>query len=87
MGASAFAISLRLSLEYLKMICLAGVLAWPAGYLLMHFWLEKFSYRTEIPLWPFILSTVITTILSLLVVNFQTIKAANSNPVESLRYE
>ncbi len=87
MGASAFAISLRLSLEYLKMICLAGVLAWPVSYFLMHFWLEKFSYRTEIPLWPFILSTGITTILSLFVVNFQTIKAANSNPVESLRYE
>jgi putative ABC transport system permease protein len=87
MGASAFSISLRLSLEYLKMIILAGVLAWPASYYLMYFWLEKFSYRVQMPLWAFIASTGITTILSLIVVNFQTIKAANSNPVESLRYE
>ncbi len=87
MGASAFSISLRLSVEYLKMICLAGILAWPLSYYLMYIWLEKFSYRTEMPVWAFILATGITTVLSLLVVNFQTIKAANSNPVDSLRYE
>ncbi len=87
MGASAFSISLRLSLEYLKMICLAGILAWPVSYLIMHTWLEKFSYRAAVPLWPFVLATGITTVMSLLVVNFQTIKAANANPIESLRYE
>jgi putative ABC transport system permease protein len=87
MGASALSISLRLSLEYLKMIGLAGILSWPVSYYLMRIWLEKFSYRTEMPLWAFILATAMTTVLSLLVVNFQTIKAANLNPVESLRYE
>ena len=87
MGASALSISARLSLEYLKMICLASVIAWPVSYFLMYNWLEKFSYRTEIPLWVFAVATLITTVMSLFVVNFQTIKAANSNPVESLRYE
>jgi len=87
MGASAFAISARLSLEYLKMISLAGIIAWPVSYYLMNSWLEKFSYRTEMPLWAFISATIATTILSLLVVNFQTFKAANANPIESLRYE
>jgi putative ABC transport system permease protein len=87
LGASAFTISLRLSLEYLKMISYASILAWPVSYYMMHSWLEKFSYRTEIPAWPFVFSTLVTIILSLLVVNIQTIKAANSNPVESLRYE
>ena len=87
MGASAISISLRLSLEYLKMIGLAGILAWPLSYYLMQNWLGKFSYRTDLPLWAFVTATGITTILSLLVVNFQTLKAANSNPVESLRYE
>jgi putative ABC transport system permease protein len=87
LGATSLAISARLSLEYLKMISLAGIVAWPASYILMHTWLEKFSYRTEMPLWAFAAATGITTILSLLVVNFQTLKAANSNPIESLRYE
>ncbi len=87
LGASAFAISARLSLEYLKMISLAGTVAWPASYYLMHSWLEKFSYRTEMSVWAFVFATLVTTILSLLVVNFQTMKAANSNPIDSLRYE
>jgi putative ABC transport system permease protein len=87
MGASSFSISLRLSIEYLKMTALAGIIAWPASYYLMYNWLEKFSYRTGMPFWVFVLSTLVTTLLSLLVVNFQTYKAANSNPVLSLRYE
>jgi putative ABC transport system permease protein len=87
LGASALAISTRLSLEYLKMISLAGIVAWPVSYFLMRTWLEKFSYRTEMPFWAFALATGITTVLSLLVVNFQTLKAANSNPIESLRCE
>ncbi|MCB8995239.1 MAG: ABC transporter permease [Bacteroidales bacterium] len=87
MGASSLSISYKLSLEYLKMILLAGIVAWPASYSVMHFWLEKFSYRTPMPLWAFALATLITTFLSLLVVNLQTLKTANSNPVKSLRYE
>ncbi len=87
MGASPLSISFRLTMEYLKMIGLAGIVAWPVSYYLIYNWLEKFSYRTEIPVWVFVSATGITTILSLIVVNFQTIKAANSNPVKSLRYE
>jgi putative ABC transport system permease protein len=87
MGATSISIITRLSFEYLRMIVFAGILAWPLSYFIMHNWLQKFSYRTDMPLWVFLTATGITTVLSLLVVNIQTLKAASSNPVNSLRYE
>jgi putative ABC transport system permease protein len=87
LGATSLSISLRLSLEYLRMIGLAGIIAWPLSYYLMLNWLEKFSYRIDMPIWAFILATVLTSTLSLFVVNLQTLKTANANPVLSLRYE
>jgi len=50
-------------------------------------WLQDFAFRIEIEIWIFLLASVIAAAITVLAVSFQAIKAALSNPVESLRYE
>jgi hypothetical protein len=53
----------------------------------MHQWLQKFEYRTDIPVWVLVLSALGVLVITLLTVSFQAIKAAVANPVKSLRTE
>ncbi|MBE0652571.1 MAG: ABC transporter permease, partial [Bacteroidales bacterium] len=80
-------LSKLLSIEYIRLIILANILVWPVSYKLMRVWLENFSYRIDIPLWPFVTAGLITLVISLLVINLQILKTARQNPVRSLRYE
>ena len=86
-GASVAAIVMLLSKDYLKWVLLAAVTAWPVAYLLMVRWLQNFAYRTDVTVWPFIISGTLTLMIALLTVSHQSIRAALANPVESLRYE
>ncbi len=86
-GASIFDISKLLSLEYLRLILVSNIIAWPLSYYLMDLWLREFSYRTAIPLWAFPLAGILTLLPALIIINAQTIKTASSNPVNALRYE
>ena len=76
-----------LSKDFLKLVLLANVLAWPAAWFAMSFWLQNFAYRIEIGWWIFILSGTLTLLVALLTVSYQAARAALANPVESLRYE
>ncbi len=66
---------------------IANIIAWPVAYYFMDRWLQNFAYRTDIKIWTFLLSGALTFIIALLTVSYQTVKAANANPVDSLRYE
>ncbi|GEM_PF-2729098 len=61
--------------------------AWPIGYLALKDWLRNFAYRTEVTPVVFILSGLFTLAIALITVSLQTMRAAQANPVESLRYE
>jgi len=87
LGASVSGIIVMVSKEFGKWILLANVIAWPIAYFSMNLWLENFSYRIEISIWMFLLSTLIVMVLSLLTVSYQSIKTALANPANSLRYE
>ena len=87
LGATTLSISKMFSLEYLQLIILASLLAWPVSYKLMDIWLQDFSYRISIPVWPFVLSGIIILAISILVINIQTLKTSLISPVNSLRYE
>ncbi|MFC1492507.1 ABC transporter permease [candidate division KSB1 bacterium] len=86
-GASVSNIVLLLSREYTSLLIIANILAWPAAWYIMNKWLEIFSYRTDIELWMFVFSAVLISVLSLITVSSQTVKASYSNPIDSLRYE
>jgi len=87
LGASISKIFIMLSREFVGLVILANVFAWPIAYYFMHNWLQGFAYRINVGWWIFILSAVIAFAIALLTISFQTLKAALAAPVESLRYE
>jgi putative ABC transport system permease protein len=87
LGASIGGILLHLSKEFSKWVVVANVVAWPLAYFGMNKWLSDFAYRTEIGVWPFVLSAVLAIAIALMTVSYQSIKAATANPIDSLRYE
>ncbi|MFC2157075.1 ABC transporter permease [Acidobacteriota bacterium] len=87
MGASVRGIFLLVSLQFMRWVVLSNVFAWPIAYLLLNSWLDNFAYRIELGILPFVLSGMAALLIALMTVGFQSIKAAVSNPVDSLRYE
>ncbi|MGB2956328.1 MAG: FtsX-like permease family protein, partial [Anaerolineales bacterium] len=87
LGASVSSIIKLLVNEFVLLIVLANVIAWPLAYVVVKKWLENFAYRTDIRLIAFALSGGLALIVALLTVSFQSLKTATANPVESLRYE
>lgn len=87
LGASVQSVSLLLTKEFLKLVIIANVIAWPVAYYFMGKWLEDFPYRVEMGIWVFVLAAAIALLIAIVTVSFQAIKAALANPVKSLRSE
>ncbi len=87
LGASVFSIVLMLSKESMKLVAIAGAVAWPTAYFFMNKWLQNFEYKITINAWVFIISGLIVFLTAMLTMSFQAIKAGVSNPVNALRYE
>ncbi len=87
LGATKFRIILLLSNELVKWILISNAIALPIGYNIMSKWLKNFAYRIDLGVEIFILSSLAALCIALLTVSFQTLRAATSNPVDSLRYE
>jgi putative ABC transport system permease protein len=86
-GARVFDIIHLLSLDSLRWVLLSNLIAWPLAFLGVGQWLRNFAYHANLTLWPFIIAALAAFFISLLIILYQTIKAARANPVESLRYE
>jgi len=84
-GASVFEIVALLSRDFTKWVILANVIAWPVSYYIMRNWLQNFAYRTDVGLSSFLLSGLIALAVALVTVSYQTVRAALTNPIESLR--
>jgi putative ABC transport system permease protein len=87
LGASVGSVVRLLSKEFVALVILANVIAWPVAYFVITKWLKNFAYRTEIGLVTFFFSGFLALVIAILTVCFQSIKAALTNPVDSLRYE
>lgn len=87
LGASVVQVTNMLSREFLRLVLVACVFAFPLSYLVMHKWLQDFAYRTAISWWIFGLASVSAIFIALITVSSQAIKAATSNPVKSLKAE
>jgi len=87
LGASVQNMVTMLSADFLKLILIATVIAFPLGWLAMNKWLQDFAYPTPISWWVFALAGGATLLIAILTVSFQAAKAALMNPVKSLRSE
>lgn len=87
LGASVENVVGLLSKDFLKLVIVALVIAFPVAWYAMQQWLQDFAYRTDMNWWVFAIAGSFTLVIALLTVSFQSIKAALRNPVRSLRSE
>jgi putative ABC transport system permease protein len=87
LGATMVQITGMITKDYLKLVLLAGIIALPAGYLLLNNWLKKYAFRIDIDPWFFILPILMIIAIALITVLYQSLRAAIANPVKSLRTE
>ncbi|MBS1620941.1 MAG: ABC transporter permease [Bacteroidetes bacterium] len=87
LGASVPNVITLLSKDFLTLVIIASLIAFPIAWWAMNKWLEDFVYRVSIGWWIFLISGIIAVVISLLTVSFLAVKAAVANPVKSLRTE
>lgn len=87
MGASVTGITVMLTKDFLKLVIVSLVIAFPMAWLVMNKWLQDFAYKIELDWWMFALAGVVTVLIAWLTVSYQSIRAALVNPVNSLRAE
>jgi putative ABC transport system permease protein len=86
-GSSVSRIVILILKEYILMVLIANIIAWPVAYYLMNKWLQNFTYHIKINFWLYIGAAALSIFIVLMTMSFQTIKAAQTNPAETLKYE
>ncbi len=87
MGASVASIVNMLSKDFIKLVAIAMIIAFPLSWYFMNKWLQDFAYRINVSWWIFALAGVIAIAIAFITVSFQAMKAALINPVKNLRTE
>jgi putative ABC transport system permease protein len=87
LGASVQGIVLMLSTEFVKLVLLSSVIAFPIAWWGMNIWLQDFAYHIRLEWWIFIVSALSSLLIALLTIGFKAIHTAGANPVKSLRTE
>jgi putative ABC transport system permease protein len=87
LGASISGVVVLLTKEFSKWVIVANLVAWPLSFFALNRWLQEFPYRTDIKLWIFLGTGLMTFLIAILTVSYQSLRAALSNPADSLRYE
>ncbi|MDT0606364.1 ABC transporter permease [Croceitalea rosinachiae] len=87
LGSNVADILTLFSMDFLKLILIAGAIAVPLAWYFMDIWLQGYTYRTEIHWWYFAISILAVLVLTLITISYQTIKVAMKSPVKSLRTE
>ena len=87
LGATVAGIAKLLSKDFVKLVCIAIVIATPIAWWAMNKWMQNFAYRIDIAWWMFALAGLFALLIALLTVSFQAIRAALLNPIKSLKAE
>nr|WP_067058658.1 ABC transporter permease [Mucilaginibacter sp. L294] len=87
LGASVSGIASLLSKDFLQLVIISCVIAFPIAYWAMHTWLKTYQYHIDMQWWVFATAAVSAMVIAVVTISFQSIKAALANPVKSLRSE
>jgi ABC-type antimicrobial peptide transport system permease subunit len=87
LGASVASITTLLSADFLKLVSFSFIFAFPAAYYAIKEWLQNYPYRIDISAWTFAIAAVLSILIAFFTVSFQSVRAAMSNPVKSLKSE
>jgi len=87
LGASEFSIIKTISEEFIILIAIANIIAWPLAYLFMGEWLISFAYRINLTPIPFFVAGIMSFTIAFVTLGWKIFRAARSNPVEALKYE
>jgi len=87
LGASVTSVAFLLNKQFLAMVLLGNLLAWPVAWWLLQWWLRQFEYHISLGAFYFIVAALITLFIAILSVSYQSLKASLANPVDSLRTE
>ncbi len=87
LGAEVSGIIFKTFIDFGKWVLIANIIAWPVSWFLMNKWLQSYVYRIHLNLWIFLLAGILAFAFAVLTVSWQSVKAANANPVDALRFE
>ena len=87
LGASVSGIIRMVTKEFILLVVISNVIAWPAAYFIINKWLQNFAFRTDLSIWFFIFSAFAAAGIALLTIGYQAVKAATAAPVNSLKDE
>lgn len=87
LGADLPNILFLLNKDFMKLVIISNMIAFPLAYVIAKNWLTKYDYKIEISIWPFLIAGIISLIISILTVSMQTFKVAKANAVDALKYE
>lgn len=87
LGASVTSVIKMLSRDFIKLVFIACLIAFPLSWWVMNKWLQSFAYRISISWWVFLVAGITAILIALITVSLQAVKAAMANPVKSLRSE
>lgn len=87
LGAETKDILQMLNKSFLILVVIANLIAIPIAYILSNNWLSGFAYRTTITVWPFLIATAISIVVTIITVSLQAYQTAKAKPVDALKYE
>lgn len=87
LGANPLQILMLLNKDFMRLVGIANLIAFPLAYFIIQHWLKGYSYRIELTFIPFLIALVLSVCIALLTISMQSIKAVRANTVEALKYE
>ncbi|ATP57090.1 ABC transporter permease [Pedobacter ginsengisoli] len=87
LGASNYELVRMLNGSFLLMVFLANLVAWPVAYIFVSKWLNDFAYRIPLSIWPFAIAMIISMTITFITVSLRSYKAAQTKPIDALKYE